>query len=373
MVMRKPENPFITFGYAGPDFFCDRAAETKKIVSAIENDRNLTLLAPRRIGKSGLIKNVFHTLETKGSARCIYLDIYPTHDLVDFISDFATAVFSTLENGWEKAAKAAAQFIKSCRPNVSLDPYLGVPKFSFDLAPTSAKVTLNEIFTYLGKQDKRIVIAFDEFQQVARYPFKGMEALLRSYVQFQSGTRFIFAGSKQRMMDEMFLSRNRPFYHSTQIIKLSEIDPAKYYEFASRFFAAGRMELPEDVFYNIYRRFAGITWNVQLVLNRLYERKPNVAAIEDVQEIVEELVEEFSDEYARTLDDCQPNDIALLRAIAKEGCVKEIHALDFVRKHKLPAPSSIAAAVDRLIEKQIVYRTEVGYVIYDRLMGLWLS
>lgn len=371
--MRKPDNPFITFGYAGPTYFCDRVDETKKIVSALENDRNLTLLAPRRIGKSGLIKNVFHALEARKSARCVYVDIYPTHDVSDFISDFATAVFSSLENGWEKAAKAASQFIKSCRPTVSLDPYLGVPKFSFDIATTSAKVTLDEIFAYLDRQDERIVVAFDEFQQIARYPYKGMEALLRSYVQFQTGTRFIFAGSKLRMMDEMFLSANRPFYHSTQIVKIGEIDAAKYYAFASRLFQAAGLELPEDVFYDLYRRFAGITWNVQLVLNRLYERKPKVCATEDVQEIVEQLVEEFSDEYARTLDDLLSNDIAVARAIAREGCVKEIHAADFVKKYALPAPSSIAAALNRLLEKQIVYRTESGYVIYDRLMGLWLS
>ena len=285
--MKTLNNPFVTFGYAGPDYFCDRAEETKKIVSALENERNLTLLAPRRIGKSGLIKNVFHNLEKSKSARCVYVDLYPTHDVSDFIESFATAVFSTLENGWEKAAKAAATFIKSCRPTVAFDPYLGVPKFSFDLATASAQVTLDEIFKYLDRQQSRIVIAFDEFQQIARYPFKGMEALLRAHVQFQTGTRFIFAGSKQRMMDEMFLSANRPFYHSTQIVKIAEIDSARYYAFAQGFFKSAGSDLPIDVFMNIYRRFSGITWNVQLVLNRLYERKPTACTSDDVLEIVD--------------------------------------------------------------------------------------
>ena len=371
--MKTLNNPFVTFGYAGPDYFCDRAEETKKIVSALENERNLTLLAPRRIGKSGLIKNVFHHLEKRKIARCVYVDLYPTHDVSDFIESFATAVFSTLENGWEKAAKAAATFIKSCRPTVAFDPYLGVPKFSFDLATASAQVTLDEIFKYLDRQQSRIVIALDEFQQVARYPFKGMEALLRAHVQFQTGTRFIFAGSKQRMMDEMFLSANRPFYHSTQIVKIAEIDSAKYYAFAQGFFKAAGSDLPLDVFMNIYRRFSGITWNVQLVLNRLYERKPAVCTTDDVLEIVELLVEEFSDEYARILENYPNNDISILRAIAREGCVREIHASAFTKKHGLPAPSSTATSLTRLLDQQLVYHSDAGYVIYDRLMGIWLA
>lgn len=54
----KPNNPFLVRGYAGPEFFCDRAAETASLVSSIENDRDVTLIAPRRYGKTGLVHNV---------------------------------------------------------------------------------------------------------------------------------------------------------------------------------------------------------------------------------------------------------------------------------------------------------------------------
>ena len=54
----KPNNPFLVRGYAGPKFFCDRAAETDRLVSSLENDRDVTLIAPRRYGKTGLVHNV---------------------------------------------------------------------------------------------------------------------------------------------------------------------------------------------------------------------------------------------------------------------------------------------------------------------------
>jgi len=69
----KLNNPFLTAGYAGPDYFCDRVDETKKLVTAIKNDRNVTLIAPRRYGKTGLISNVFARLPSTYTS--IYIDI----------------------------------------------------------------------------------------------------------------------------------------------------------------------------------------------------------------------------------------------------------------------------------------------------------
>ena len=61
----KLDNPFLIRGYAGPDYFCDRASETQQLVSAISNGRDVTLVAPRRYGKTGLIHNAFRILEKK--------------------------------------------------------------------------------------------------------------------------------------------------------------------------------------------------------------------------------------------------------------------------------------------------------------------
>ena len=47
----KLRNPFIIKGYQGPEYFCDRRDETRRLISAIENGRDVTLMAPRRYGK----------------------------------------------------------------------------------------------------------------------------------------------------------------------------------------------------------------------------------------------------------------------------------------------------------------------------------
>ena len=76
---RTLDNSFVYQGYESPAYFCDREAETRNIISHLKNGRNVTLVSPRRIGKTGVIKNTFYRLhEEEPDAVCLYLDIYAT-------------------------------------------------------------------------------------------------------------------------------------------------------------------------------------------------------------------------------------------------------------------------------------------------------
>ena len=71
--MNRITNPFLVYGYAGPEYFCDRKEDTQKMISALQNGRNITLMSPRRMGKTGLIKNAFHQIRLeKPEAACFY-------------------------------------------------------------------------------------------------------------------------------------------------------------------------------------------------------------------------------------------------------------------------------------------------------------
>ena len=61
--MKTINNPFITYGYKGSRYFCDRENESRQLIEALQNERNVTLIAPRRVGKTGLIKHVFDQIE----------------------------------------------------------------------------------------------------------------------------------------------------------------------------------------------------------------------------------------------------------------------------------------------------------------------
>lgn len=80
----------------------------------------------------------------------------------------------------------------------------------------------------MSHADKFCIVAIDEFQQIAKYPEKNIEALLRTHIQRSENSHFIFAGSERHMMQEMFASAARPFYHSADMLELKAI-PAEIY------------------------------------------------------------------------------------------------------------------------------------------------
>ena len=368
----KPRNPFLVAGYHSPEYFCDRERETRELISAIRNDRNVTLIAPRRMGKSGLIKNVFHQLGRQGEYRCAYVDVFGTQNLAEFVKVFASGVFSSFETSFDKVARAASRFVKGFRPMMTVDAF-GAQTYSFDVSVASAESTLTGVFDYLESRKFRTVVAFDEFQQIAEYPEKGTEAMLRSRIQFMTGHQFVFAGSRQHMMSEMFVSAKRPFYHSTQMMPIGPIDRERYYDFSNLHYAKAGMALDRDVFMSVYGRFDGVTWYVQAIMNRLYDMGVETPSLDDVNHAVKSLVESNAYEYETILAGCSDGAVRLLKAIAAEGCVAEITGGDFISRHGLRAASSVTAALKSLKGADLVYRTDAGYIVYDRLFGIWLS
>ena len=82
----KPNNPFLIAGYHSPEFFCDREMETAAILDALRNGRNVTLIAPRRMGKTGLIRHAFYRLkEQEPDIVTLYMDIYSTQSMLSLI------------------------------------------------------------------------------------------------------------------------------------------------------------------------------------------------------------------------------------------------------------------------------------------------
>ena len=366
----KQKNPFVTAGYAGEEYFCDRRRETARLIAAFENDRNITLIAPRRYGKTGLIMNALAKMPTEFTG--IYLDIFPIEDLATFTSAFASAVTGALDSPIEKTLSAVARFFKSCRPTITPQED-GMPRFSFDIAPSAAKATLDDAFAYLKAKDRRAVIAIDEFQQIAEFPEKGVEALLRSHVQFVPWIRFVFAGSRHHVMSEMFGSAKRPFYQSTEILSLGTIDPGEYETFARSHFATRRDRVDSKVFRALYDRFDGITWYVQAVLNKVWESGRGLTDAAQIDEAVRLLVEGSDIVFHDLFRSQNEASRALLRAVAADGCVASPTSGDFLSRHGFKSHSTVRSALADLVGNDLLYQTDNGYVVYDRLFGIWLA
>jgi AAA+ ATPase superfamily predicted ATPase len=235
------------------------------------------------------------------------------------------------------------------------------------------EVTLKTVFDYLKQSKREVYIAIDEFQQITNYPNPGVEALLRSYIQFAPNVHFVFSGSKRHLMSQIFYSPERPFYQSTVSMGLDPLHEEIYYDFARRFFEDKKGSLSQDVFHDIYQRFEGVTRNIQLMLNRLYETERHVTKTEQVDEAIRHIVNRNSMQYEELIGFLTDNQLAVVKSIAKEGLVESPQGTDFIKQYNLPSSSSVKTALDVLTDKDIVYRTPAGYIVYDHFFALWLK
>ena len=335
---RIPLNPFVLTGYVSPDYFCDRQKETDKIISALLNGRNITLTSPRRMGKTGLIHHVFHNMQENNDVKCFYVDLYQTDSLELLVKKLADTI----------------------------------PGFKVDVEPGQAEYSLSEIFAYMEQSDYRCFVAFDEFQTIAGYADKNVEALLRSYIQRLTNVNFIFSGSHRHVLENMFVSASRPFYQSTQMMPLGTIDENAYYMFSSEKMRKIGQSIDRDTFDYIYTKLSSHTWYVHTLLNRLYETGLETINNSIVDEILSDILLENEGTFQTFLRLVTPIQTRVLYAIASEGSIKEIQGKAFLTKYQLGAASTVKTAVKSLVEKELLIDNNGEYQLYDRFFGLWL-
>ena len=146
----KLENPFPEYGYFGAEYFCDREKETKELMEALLNGSNVTLMAPRRIGKTGLIFHTFERMKEKNKkVQCFYVDIFSTKTFNQMVQVIANAVIGKLDSPSQSIKRKLNNFVTSLRPTMSQDPITGMPTFSFTVEPINARQTLEQVFEYI--------------------------------------------------------------------------------------------------------------------------------------------------------------------------------------------------------------------------------
>lgn len=368
-------NPFLTKGYLSPEYFCDREVETGRIISAVNNQRNLTLISLRRMGKTGLIHHAFHQLKKESKeVSFIYTDIYSATNLESFITLFGNSVIRQLQSPTEKIFSRIASVFKGIRPSITLDPMSGQPVIDFNVKnERDASVTLENIFKLLNEEKNRKVIAIDEFQQITAFAEKNTEALLRSFIQETTNSSFIFSGSSRNILLSMFSDYKRPFYQSGELMELSFINPEKYVSFIREKFWENHIGIDADTAGYLLNQCRNHTFYVQFVCNRLYGSVSDTINKKDVDSIIDEILSENEPVYYSYRNLLTEQQFKVLAAIGREGVVKLPNGIEFTKSHHLGSQSSVSSALKALVSKDLVYQDPEGYHVYDQFLSLWLN
>jgi len=369
------ENPFVLRSYEAEEYFCDREKETQDLISEINNGNDITLVAPRRIGKTGLIEHLFANEGVSQKYNTFLIDIYTTKSFEEMVSTMGKSILYTLMPKGQKAAQFFFDCLKSLKSFISFD-INGIPTWSVGLGDIQhPDVTLDEIFLYLETAKRPSIVAIDEFQTISEYADKKVEAKLRTHIQHCHNARFIFSGSHRTMMSEMFMSRARPFYQSTAIKSLDLLPVATYADFACRLFERYGKKAQREMVEEVYAKFDGITWYMQRMLNKIFAITPQgeCAGKETIDKALNAIISESKTTFEALLFQLPPKQKELLRAINNEGKAKGILSTAFVSKYHLGSTSSVQAAVKGLIDKDFVTFENGCYEVYDKFFGLWLK
>ena len=374
--MAKATNPFIVTGKIEPEYFCDRVTESARLVKSVTNGNNLVIISPRRMGKTGLIQFCYDKPEIANEYYTFFIDILHTSSLREFTYLLGREIYETLLPRSRKMASLFIQTIKSISGKFGFDPITGMPTFNVELGDIDRpEYTLDEIFQYLAHADKPCIVAIDEFQQIAKYPEKNIEAQLRTHIQKLRNCNFIFAGSERHMMQEMFTSAARPFYHSADMLELKAIVPEIYIPFiVSHFEKRTRHIAPDDV-ERVYNLFKGHTYYVQKTFNEAFADTPEAeeCTLETLRAAIDNMIASNDTIFREILSNIPEKQKELLYAIAKEGEAERITSAAFIKRHSLASASSVQSAMKKLLGKDIITEINKVFSVTDRLFAMWMN
>ena len=131
------------------------------------------------------------------------------------------------------------QFIANFRiiPAISLNPLTNEVDISFQASSGHFPV-LEDVLNLIEKLSttkKKIIVLMDEFQEVSRLN-PDLNRQLRAVMQLHKEINYVFLGSQESMIKEIFEKKKSPFYHFGFLLTLEKISYNDFDDFLkSRF------------------------------------------------------------------------------------------------------------------------------------------
>jgi hypothetical protein len=371
------KNPFQYGGVVEGSAFCNRKKELADLAAAVESSEKLFLYSERRLGKTSLVQAVLRQLPKAGYASA-YVDLWPTDGELSFIAATARAITESMGSTAGQLLEFAKQLFSRLTPSVTTDAE-GKPKvtFGFNMAAQPGP-EIEEVLAAPAKiaerGKRRVVIVFDEVQQILEYESDLVERRLRSVVQKHQNVSYIFLGSRKHLIQKMFLDRSRPLYRAAGHYPLGAIAAEHWTPFVGRKFREGDKVISEDAIRAICTLTEGHPFYTQHLCHALWELcEPGEAVRQPlIEAAIKVLLDRESYAYTALWESLALNQRRLLKGLASESAGVRLFAGAFVRRHGLGSASNAQRAVESLLGRDLIDRDNGSFVISDRFFRIWI-
>ncbi len=361
------ENPFSYSDYVTGEAFCNRAKEQKDLIYYAQNSQNVLLYSHRRMGKTSLLHQVIRKLKkAKPAVKSVYIDLYGSLDENDFIDAILTGL-TQIESKLERILKQMA----GLKVAGSIDPVTNLPTLSASIKLKERPEYLDKALTILASYSKKqkLLVVFDEFQEVTKYSEEGFEKRLRKVIQGHRNISYIFSGSQKHILIEMFDSAKRAFYKMARSYPLENIEIQHYINWAQKLFKKKRVNVDKDIITDIVERCDYQPMYIQQFLFDLWRSdSANLAALDKIQKSISS---SQKDQFIVLWNLFTQNQKKALRLLAETGG-EGIYAAEQLQRVGFNSGSVLQRALMSLVEKEILSKNGTFHS-QDAMLKKWVQ
>ena len=371
--MEKLANPFYYGNEVHNDDFCNRINELEELKQDIHSGLNILLYAPRRFGKTSLLKKLKNELNKDSDIIVVYFDIFSVSSVDEFIQKYFNLLAKSFESSTEKIINLF-QSILNLRPaitmNISQNSELN---YGLSLNKQEKLNDLEEVlnlpYKYAKKFNKKVVVIFDEFQEIEQLE---IEKKLRCVMQTHSReVSYLFSGSKKSILTNMFNDKSRAFYKSVKHLKIDEILFEDWVEFVEKKFVDTDKQIDKELIKNCFDITLGFPYYMQQLMYFIWNDTKEKVTHEIVQNAVNLMLERENDIYSLAWTNLTPNQKTALKYIVlKKG--KNLYSNDNLIDANLSA-STLKSTISLLMKKDIIDKNSEIYYLIDPFMRYWLE
>jgi len=372
------KNPFQYGGIVEGGAFCNRRKELADLRAGMESSEKLFLYSERRLGKTSLVQTALRGLPRGGYAAA-YVDLWPTDGEKSFAAATAEAITASMSSTAGQLLQMATQFFGLFAPSVTTDSE-GKPKITFGFSVSGQPgLEIEEVLAAPAKiaarGKRKVVIVFDEFQQVLEYGSDMVERRLRSVIQKHRDVSYIFLGSRKHLLQKMFLDRSRPLYRAAGNYPLGAIETRHWIPFIGKKFREGEKPIADNEIRRVCELTEGHPFYTQHLCHALWEIcAPGEAVTEAlIQRAIKVLLDREGYAYTVLWESLALNQKRLLKGIAAEPAGAKLFAAPFLTRHGLGSGSNAQRAVESLLNRDLIDRDNGSYLITDRFFRIWIG
>ncbi|MCK4608455.1 MAG: hypothetical protein KAT71_03155 [Gammaproteobacteria bacterium] len=375
----KSKQPMKLFYYdvlIDQDNICNRKQEIQKLTNAGYHNKKIVLLAPRRYGKTSLVKNVVtkRIKQKQPKKIIIFVDLMDVDSLNSISVRLEHGLSKALANTWtiDNLLKHTAFFIKNMGVQLSIDSLTGNPNIIFQRQTKDIQKNILIFLDGINALAKKhsVMLILDEFQDVAFV--SEAEALFRSALQQMSESAVFILGSKRHIMERMMGDNNAPLFNFGDEMSLQPISATEWMPYFAERFAPKKISLTTEALEHLLQRMCNVPNAICEVGSWLQERYENIELTSiDIELALNDMVEN-KQSYTYRLHGFTAKEKIFLTTIAKSSFVKEPYSINFLSQMQI-AKSTVGGMLQKFQDNGILeFELESGWRLSDPVFAHYL-